>query len=62
MKLDPSKQSAHAAVAAYTALYGDPLTDAERREFNRQKAEEMARAEARREPTPQMELKPECGR
>ena len=56
MKLDPSKQSAHAAVAAYTALYGPPLTEAERREYDRARAAEMARAEARREGSPQMEL------
>ena len=56
MKLDPSKQSAHAAVAAYTALYGPPLTEAERREYDCLRAREMAKAEARREPSPQLPL------
>lgn len=43
-------------IEAMTALYGPPMTDSERAEYDRLRAEEMARAERRREPTPQLEL------
>lgn len=56
MKFDPEKQSAHAAVAAYTALYGAPLSDQERLAHRQRVAAEMARAEARRRAEPQLEL------
>ena len=35
---------------------GEPMTLAEIQEYNRQRAEEMARAEAARMPTPQLEF------
>lgn len=41
---------------ALAALYAGPLSDAERQEHEQRVAAEMARAEARRAPTPQMEL------
>ena len=56
MKFDPAKQSAYAEAAKLAALYGLPLTDAERREHDRLIAREMARAQARREASPQPEL------
>lgn len=51
-----TRQSEHAARAVYLALHGEPMTDAERRQYDQQRAAEMARAEARREASPQMEL------
>lgn len=56
MKFDPARQSAYAEMAKLAALYAPPLTDAERREHDRLVAREMARAEARRQPSPQPEL------
>lgn len=42
---------------ALAALYsGAPLTPAELAQYNTQRAAEMARAEARRLPTPQLDL------
>lgn len=43
---------------ALQALYAPPLTAEELREYNRQRAEEMARAERRRQPSPQLDLHP----
>ena len=42
--------------AALAALYGPPLSEDERRYYNELRAAEMARAERRREPSPQMEF------
>lgn len=42
--------------AALAALYSPPMTAAERREFDRLRAREMHRAEARRRKSPQLEL------
>lgn len=42
--------------AALAALYSPPMTDAESQEYRRLIAREMARAEARRRQSPQMEL------
>ena len=42
--------------AALAALYGPPLSEDERRYYNELRAAEMARAERRREPSPQLEL------
>ena len=42
--------------AAMAALYSPPMTDEERREFDRLRAREMARAEARRRQSPQLDL------
>lgn len=42
--------------AAMRALYSPPMTDEESREYRRLIAREMARAEARRRQSPQMEL------
>ena len=56
MKYDPNKQSARAEVAKLAALYAPALTDEERREYDRLRAREMARAEARRAPAPKLEL------
>lgn len=41
---------------AIRALYGPPATDEDRREHERLVAREMARAEARRRPSPQPDL------
>lgn len=43
-------------VEAMSALYAPPMTDADRAERRRLIAREMARAESRRAPSPQMEL------
>lgn len=50
-----SDQSRH-CIEAMKALYAPTMTDAERAEYDRLRAEEMARAERRREPSPQLEL------
>ena len=42
--------------AALDALYGLPMSEDERRYYNELRAAEMARAERRREPSPQLEL------
>ena len=42
--------------AALRALYAPPLSAAELSHYNSLRAAEMARAEARREPSPQLEL------
>ena len=52
MKPDQCRQ----CIEAMTALYAPPMTDEERAEYDRLRADEMARAERRREPTPQLEL------
>ncbi len=41
---------------ALEALYAPPMTEQERAEHSRRVAEEMARAERRRQPSPQLEL------
>ncbi len=41
---------------AMRALYGPPMTDEQIAEYNRLRAKEMARAEARRQPSPQLDL------
>lgn len=41
---------------ALEALYAAPMTAYELREYDRLRADEMARAEARRAPTPQRDL------
>ncbi len=56
MKFDPEKQSAWAALAGYTALYGAPMTPEEVRAHLQSVAAETARAEARRRSEPQLEL------
>lgn len=60
MKFDPAKQSAHAEIAKLAALYAPTMTDDERREHRQRVAAEMARAEARRQPSPQLELAPDA--
>ena len=45
---------------ALEALYAPPMTADELREYDRLRADEMARAEARRAPTPQLELGEGC--
>lgn len=40
----------------YAALYGPPMSADEMACFNSLRAKEMARAEARRQPSPQLEL------
>lgn len=52
MKPDQCRQ----CIEAMTALYAPPMTDEERAEYDRLRAEEMARAERRREPSPQLEF------
>ena len=42
--------------AALAALYGPPMSEDERRYYNELRAAEMARAERRREPSPQLEF------
>lgn len=49
-------QAEHFERARYALKHAGPLTPAEREEYNAQRAREMRRAEARREPSPQLEL------
>lgn len=42
--------------AALDALHGPPMTDDERKEFDRLRRREMARAEAKRRQSPQLDL------
>lgn len=42
--------------ALYALKHSGPLTRAEMDEYNAQRAREMARAEARRQPSPQLDL------
>ena len=56
MKYDPATHNARLEVARQRLLYGPGLSAEELTEFNALKAKEMARAEARRSPSPQMEL------
>ena len=44
------------ARCAALADHGEPLTPAELAAYNSQRAAEMARAEARRQPSPQLDL------
>lgn len=43
---------------ALDALQASPLTAVEHAEYDRLRAEEVARAERRREPSPQLQLEP----
>lgn len=43
-------------IEAMKALYGPPMTDEQLSEYNRLRAREIARAEADRQPSPQLEL------
>lgn len=43
-------------IEAMKALYGPPMTDEQKSEYNRLRAREMARAEALRNPSPQRDL------
>ena len=52
MKPDQCRQ----CIEAMQALYAPPMTDDERAEYDRLRAAEMARAERRRMPSPQLEL------
>lgn len=54
MKRNP--RTAEHIRAALRALHSPPMTDEESREYRRLIAREMARAEARRRQSPQMEL------
>lgn len=54
--MKPSPHTSEGIKAALEALYSPPMTDEESREFRRLIAREMARAEARRRQSPQMEL------
>ena len=64
--LQPTATLTNAPTAAFEAsptpvthagiLDGAPMTDEERAEYDRLRAEEMARAERRREPSPQLEF------
>lgn len=49
-------QSEWARVCKELAMRGEPLTPTETTTYNSLRAAEMARAEARRRPTPQLEL------
>lgn len=49
-------QSEWARVCKELAMRGEPLTPAEKSTYNSLRAAEMARAEARRAPSPQLEL------
>lgn len=54
--MKPNPHTSEGIKAALAALYGPPMTEAERREFDRLRAREMHRAEARRRKSPQLEL------
>ena len=54
MKQNP--RTAEYLQAALKALYSPPMTDEESREYRRLIAREMARAEAKRKQSPQMDL------
>lgn len=54
--MKPNPHACEGIKAALKALHSPPMTDAERREFDRLRAREMHRAEARRRKSPQLEL------
>ena len=54
--MKPNPRTAEYLQAAMKALYSPPMTDEESREYRRLIAREMARAEARRRQSPQLEL------
>ena len=54
--MKPNPRTAEYLQAAMKALYSPPMTDEERREFDRLRRREMARAEARRKQSPQLDL------
>lgn len=54
--MKPNPHTSEGIKAALKALYSPPMTDDERREFNRLRAREMHRAEAMRRKSPQLEL------
>ena len=56
MKYDPATHNARLEIARQRLLYGPGLSADELVEFEQQKAREMAKAEARRNPSPQLEL------
>ena len=54
--MKPNPRIAEYLQAAMKALYSPPMTDEERREFDRLRRREMARAEAKRRQSPQLDL------
>ena len=54
--MKPNPHTAEYLQAAIKALYSPPMTDEESREYRRLIAREMARAEARRRKSPQLDL------
>ena len=54
--MKPSPRTNEGIKAALKALYSPPMTDEESREYRRLIAREMARAEAKRRQSPQLEL------
>lgn len=54
--MKPNPHACEGIKAAMKALYSPPMTDEESREYRRLIAREMARAEAKRRQSPQMEL------
>ena len=54
--MKPNPRIAEYLQAAIEALYSPPMTDEERRWFDRLRRREMARAEAKRRQLPQLDL------
>lgn len=54
--MKPNPHTSEGIKAALKALYSPPMTDEERREFDRLLRREMARAEAMRRKSPQLEI------
>ena len=54
--MKPNPRTAEYLQAAMKALYSPPMTDEESREYRRLIAREMARAEAKRRKSPQLEI------
>ena len=54
--MKPNPRTAEYLQAAMKALYSPPMTEEERREFDRLRRREMARAEAKRRKSPQLEI------
>ena len=54
--MKPNPRTAEYLQAAMKALYSPPMTDEESREYRRLIAREMARAEAKRKQSPQLDL------
>lgn len=55
--MKPNPHTSEGIKAALKALYSPPMTDEERREFDLLLRREMARAEARRRQSPQLDLR-----